>query len=882
MAQKIIIQLMCMFLWAGFASAVDLPKTGQTTCRDNFGTINCTNTGQDGDTQAGLAWPDPRFTDNGDGTLTDNLTGLIWLQNANCFGYLNFPDALTYANSVLQNNVCGLTDGSALGDWRLPNINELRSLINSGDNTVTWLNTQGFINVQDVDYVTSTTYAYDTTKVWRVELSSDYTLTYNKVSGGFNFLAVRGTSTGPAQVLRTGQSTSYLTGDDGDFQAGAVLPSPRFSDNGDGTVTDNITTLIWLKNAECFGKQGWYDALADANSLADGLCGLTDGSAAGEWHLPNRVEMRSLIDYSQSLPALTPGHSFVNLPSVNSVYWTSTNYGTDTAWYISMGDGGLATTSKLKVFPDGWYAWPVKGGGVVTPVPDITVTDSAAPATDLDVVFGDVTLNTSSDQTVTITNDGSADLVIGLIAQANPVAGAFSILNDTCSSQTLNPDASCTFTVRFTPDAVDAFVESFDIPSNDVDENPVTMVLHGNGIGTPAPDITLDVLQIPFGSVTENTTVDQVVTVTNNGNADLVLGTVGASDTLAAPYSIINDNCSAQTLTPAANCTLTVRFAPLGIGSFNDSFDVPSNDPDENPVTVNVSGTGAATPVADIAVSDSVTPADDHIIPFADLTVGVSGEQTVTIENLGSADLVIGQIAQNNPLAAPFTIINDNCSTQTIAPSASCTFTVRFAPIAAEAFSDSLDIPSNDPDENPVTINVSGTGLSAATNNPPSAPQLLSPANGQQGVATTLVTLTYLKGTDPDADPLTYELYLCTDSDPFNNCQPYVNPTAAVVAPKIPAGPGNGTMMLFAFTLTVLGAAHFLQRRKGLAVGMLLTAGVLLVSCSGGNHDPNQGSFTASNLAPDTTYYWSVAADDGNGGQTPSDTRHFTTGNEAE
>ena len=62
-----------------------VPQTGQTKCYDNVGQeIDCEDTGQDGDFQAGVEWPVPRFTDNADGTVTDNLTGLIWLKNANC------------------------------------------------------------------------------------------------------------------------------------------------------------------------------------------------------------------------------------------------------------------------------------------------------------------------------------------------------------------------------------------------------------------------------------------------------------------------------------------------------------------------------------------------------------------------------------------------------------------------------------------------------------------------------------------------------------------------------------------------------------------------------------------------------------------------------
>ena len=67
-----------------------MPKTGQTTCYA---------TGDDGDLEKGVAWPNPRFTDNGNGTVTDNLTGLIWLKNANCAVRQKLGNALTAANT---------------------------------------------------------------------------------------------------------------------------------------------------------------------------------------------------------------------------------------------------------------------------------------------------------------------------------------------------------------------------------------------------------------------------------------------------------------------------------------------------------------------------------------------------------------------------------------------------------------------------------------------------------------------------------------------------------------------------------------------------------------------------------------------------------------
>jgi hypothetical protein len=170
----------------------------------------------------------------------------------------------------------------------------------------------------------------------------------------------------PAPVEKTGQTTSYATGDDGDLERGVAWPNPRFTNNGDGTVTDNLTGLIWLQDANCFGLKNWDNTLSACNGLANGQCGLTDGSNAGDWKLPNRKELFSLIHDDYTTPAVpdtegigqwSEGDPFINV--LSSFYWSSTSHGfASYAWSLSMLDGFMDALDKS----NNSYIWPVRGG----------------------------------------------------------------------------------------------------------------------------------------------------------------------------------------------------------------------------------------------------------------------------------------------------------------------------------------------------------------------------------------------------------------------------------------------------------------------------------------------------------------------------------------
>jgi hypothetical protein len=368
-------------------AAAPVPVTGQT---------RSANTGDDGDIQAGVAWPSPRFTDNTDGTVTDNLTGLIWLKNAHCANPNPDEGQETWEGALLNivqlnftgnmgNDSCGDTSngGTHQTDWRLPNKREFLSLIDFGEESPALEVNQPFTNVvADRPYWTSTTNAADTGQGWAITISSSVgsagEITTQAKNISSHVWAVRGdtalTDTGP--VPRTGQTASFGFGDDGALKKGIAWPGPRrFRDNRNGTVTDCLTSLVWVKDLTCDELKDAKipsAALTAANDLSGvqgDQCGLTDGSLNGDWRLANVRELESLIHAGVNNPALpntagtgqwTSGDPFVFVTGQQSArYWTSTLYGATVDnfyWTVALGTGDLTSENDGTLN----YAWPVR------------------------------------------------------------------------------------------------------------------------------------------------------------------------------------------------------------------------------------------------------------------------------------------------------------------------------------------------------------------------------------------------------------------------------------------------------------------------------------------------------------------------------------------
>ena len=287
-----------------------------------------------------------RFTDKGDGTIKDNDTGLIWLKKANCFEPMNWSDAKAAAASLAWPQ-CGLTDFSHTGDWRLPTKTEWEKFMSKVYENPALVNTVGDAHWSEGDAFTG---------LRKIEFTI--------------FWSSSEETSGAAWIADV--EFGDMAYSSHDIYPWGVWPvrggiGPRFTDMGDGTIRDDHSGLIWLKDAKCLGTKNWYDAKAAAASLADGQCGLSDGSAARDWRLPTMDEWDAFMadGYYYYDPALvdrwgerqwSEGDAFNGVMSV--YYWSNTKTpGTILRYFIADMKRGWITFSQ----PGGSaHVWPVR------------------------------------------------------------------------------------------------------------------------------------------------------------------------------------------------------------------------------------------------------------------------------------------------------------------------------------------------------------------------------------------------------------------------------------------------------------------------------------------------------------------------------------------
>ena len=402
---RLFLSILCALILcpvAGHASAVQLPRSGETADY---------SPADDGADRTGKVWPSPRFSGNGDDTVTDNLTGLIWSRNANLMqgrdpgydaegkngeGAITWQYALDYVKMLNAENYLGHND------WRLPNINELTSLVNQMEAHICdWLNGQDFVGAEPLFYWSSSTNVLKPTSAWVVNMDSG-AVNYLGKSGLGNIWPVRSGQTGATvsagiDLPKTGQFACFDTngatiscagtGQDGELQTGVAWPQPRFSDKGDQTVTDRLTGLIWIRDAnlmitrdQTFAVNGpnndgdvpWQHALDYVKKLnQEAYQGFSD------WRLPNRNELASLVNYMETNPIAWL--NWQGFYSVQGKYWSSGTVASATGNAWNVYTTGVILGENKSADAGGSFVWPVRGGSAANNTPIQAATAAAPP-----------------------------------------------------------------------------------------------------------------------------------------------------------------------------------------------------------------------------------------------------------------------------------------------------------------------------------------------------------------------------------------------------------------------------------------------------------------------------------------------------------------------
>lgn len=336
---------------------------------------------------------------------------------------------------------------------------------------------------------------------------------------------------------------------------------------------------------------------------------------------------------------------------------------------------------------------------------NLSAQGAAAPAPNIVVApylmnFGNVIIGSpSAPQTMTFTNNGTADLNVTGISSSNP---RYTLTPSVPPALLLAPGASQTLSVTFTPSALGTAAATISIASNDADTPTVTVNATGSGIAAPAPNIAVAPLSVDFGNVIfGNQPAPQSLTITNSGTADLTVSAVAIDNPDFAASPAVPPGIN---LTPGASRTLSLTFVPSALGTGSANLTISSNDPDTPVRTVTLVGEAVQAPAPNILAS----PLN---VDFGDVVVGDAAVlKSVTVTNNGTADLIITELASSGP---DFTLSPAPVVPITLAPAAGRTFSVAFAPAALGASTADLTIASNDADSPLTQVSLSGVGIDA-------------------------------------------------------------------------------------------------------------------------------------------------------------------------
>jgi len=465
----------------------------------------------------------------------------------------------------------------------------------------------------------------------------------------------------------------------------SVTFTPSAMNAASGTLS--IPTDVGTKTVSLSGNGQQTSGSLSTNSLAFGSLGVNATSTAQSVILTNTgntsLSVSSVSVSGQYAQSNTCGSSVAaGANCVVNVTFNPTTMGSQ---------AGTMTV----VTAAGTYSAALSGTGLLA-------VDAVNPTS---LSFGNQPISTTSAAlTATLSNTGNTTSALS----SATVSGPFTIASSTCGAS-LAANASCVYSVTFTPTAMNGAAGSLSIPT---DTGTKTVSLSGNGQQTSGSTSvgSLDFGSLPVGS----TSAAQAVAVNNTGNTPLAVSKVSVT----GPYNVAH-NCPGS-LAAGSNCTVNVAFAPTAMGSQPGTLTVSTA---AGNYAVTLSGIGQQVAIA----------ANPASLAFGGQAVStVSATQTVTLSNTGNIAGSLGTAT----VTAPFEIGSTTCSSS-LAAGASCTYLVRFHPSAMGAASGTLTVPSASGNQ---VVSLSGTGNQTVLAAAPTSLAFGNVQSGQTSVKTFTLT----------------------------------------------------------------------------------------------------------------------------------------------
>jgi hypothetical protein len=332
---------------------------------------------------------------------------------------------------------------------------------------------------------------------------------------------------------------------------------------------------------------------------------------------------------------------------------------------------------------------------------DVVVTGRGLMPPDIDLApishdYGQAIVGTSVSRLLVIGNLGDVDLHVTSASIVGGPSAEFVLTG--ASAFTVAPGAAQTVEVQFIPASGGPKDATVRFSSDDPNESTVDVALAG--VGMMPPDIDVGPTPNDFGEVLVGTAASRTFVVRNLGDVALQVTTSGLVGGDAALFTIAQGSAP-FTVAPGGAHNLDVSFAPVSGGSKATTLRLTSDDSDESALDVALSGTATTAPEVDVML----TP-----IQYGETLVGTTSFRTLAIQNVGSADLLATASLVGGD-AGEFTVAT---ASFTVAPGATHTIDVGFAPTSGGPKTTTLRLASDDADEGSIDVNVSGVGMMPA------------------------------------------------------------------------------------------------------------------------------------------------------------------------